>query len=340
MRRVVSAPCVVAGCVVGLMAFTAGPGRIAERAPGAAAPDQRPAVTLRIERTAERLARGRYLVEGVVHCFACHSQVDWKRTGLPRRGTEGGGGHMPDDLIPFKVYAPNISPDGETGAGTWSDEQFVRALRQGIGHDGRALSTVMPYLAFRSMSDEDLAAVIAYVRSIRPVHNKVPQTVWPEDWKQHYKPLPPAGPVPPPEMSNPVKRGEYLVTIANCAGCHTPVDERLQPLPGMDFAGGGLPFHGPWGKVSSQNLTPDPSGIPHYDEAMFIKTIRAGRVGGVRPLNHEMPWEYFRKMTDDDLKAIFAYLRTLKPVQHRVDNTEPPTPCRRCGFAHGFGDRN
>src|SRR5262245_7593259 len=201
MRGVVSGLCVVAGCVAGLLAFAAAPGRIAERAPGAAAGDQRPGVSLRMERTAERLARGRYLVEGVVHCFACHSQVDSKRTALARRGTEGGGGCLPDDLIPFKVYAPNISPDRETGAGTWTDEQFVRALRQGIGHDGRALSTVMPYLSFRSMSDEDLAAVIAYVRSIRPVHNKVPQTVWPEEWKQNYNPLPPAGPVPPPEIS-------------------------------------------------------------------------------------------------------------------------------------------
>ena len=300
---------------------------------------QRPTGSGPFEPTRARLARGRYLVEGVVHCFACHADVDWAGTGLPRPGTKGGGSQIPDEMIPFKVFAPNISPDPETGAGTWTDEQFVRALRQGIGHDGRTLFPLMPYLSFRSLSDQDLAAVIAYVRSIPAVRHTVPRTEWPNELKQIFKPLPPTGPVAPPNMSDPVKRGAYLVAIANCAGCHTPIDEKLQPLPGMDFAGG-QPLNGPWGRVASQNLTPDPSGIPHYDEAMFIKTIRTGRVGGVRQLNHIMLWKYFRNMTNDDLKAIFAYLRTLKPVKHRVDNAEPPTPCRLCGGVHGYGDRN
>jgi len=291
------------------------------------------------EPTKARLERGRYLVEGVVHCFSCHSQTDWAKTGLPRPGTIGGGGQVPDDLIPFKIFAPNISPDPETGAGTWKDEDFVRALRQGIGHDGRTLFPFMPYFFFRNMSDEDLASVITYVRSIPPVRHKVPKIEWPDEMKQLFKPLPPSGPVPPPGRSDPVKRGAYLVTIANCAGCHTPVDEKLQPIPGLDFAGGQL-LKGPWGSVSSQNLTPHPSGISIYDEAMFIKTIRTGKVGGVRQLKHIMLWKYFRNMTDEDLKSIFAYLRTLKPVQHRVDNTEPAKPCKLCRGVHGFGERN
>jgi mono/diheme cytochrome c family protein len=246
---------------------------------------------------------------------------------------------VPDDLLPFKVFAPNISPDPETGAGTWRDEDFVRALRQGIGHDGRTLFPFMPYFFFRNMSDEDLASVITYVRSIPPVRHKVPKIMLPEEIKQSLKPLPPPGPVPPPEMSDPVKRGAYLVTLGNCAGCHTPSDENFQPLPGLDFAGGVL-LKGPWGSVSSQNLTPHPSGISIYDEAMFIKTIRTGKVGGVRQLNHIMLWKYFRNMTDEDLKSIFVYLRTLKPVQHRVDNTETSKPCKLCRGVHGFGERN
>jgi mono/diheme cytochrome c family protein len=304
------------------------------------APEAHPLTDRRFEATPERLERGRYLVENVAHCFSCHSQGDWEKTGLPRPGTEGGGGLIPDDIIPFKVYASNISPDPETGAGTWSDDAFVRALRQGIGHDGRTLFPFMPYFFFRSLSDEDLASIIVYVRSIPPVRNKVPVVQWPETLKKLYPPLPPLGaPTPPPDASDPVKRGEYLATIGNCAGCHTPVDENLAFLSGLDFAGG-APLHGPWGKVASSNITPDASGIAYSDEDIFLTTIRTGKVNGVRPLNHIMPWQRFRDMTDSDLKDIFAYLRTLKPVKHRVDNTEPVAFCRLCNQTHGFGDRN
>lgn len=302
----------------------------------------KPAVArkFKFERTKARLERGRYLVEHVSHCFLCHSDVDWKGTGRARPGTQGGGGRIPDDALPFPVYAPNISPDPETGAGNWADEQFERALRQGIGDDGRLLFPFMPYYYFRGLSDEDLASIIVYVRSIPPVRHKVPRTQWPKELLELFKPLPPlSGPVPPADPHNRVQRGQYLVSIAACDGCHTPVDEKFQPLPGLTF-GGGAALWGTWGRVSSPNLTPDPSGIPHYDEAMFLKTIRAGAVNGVRPLNHIMPWKYFRGMADGDLKAIFAYLRTLKPVMHRVDNTEPATFCRLCRGTHGFGNRN
>lgn len=304
------------------------------------APAEQPEMERPYEPTPARLERGRYLVENVADCFGCHSDVDWKNTGLPRPGTEGGGGLVPDEQIPFKVYAPNISPDPDTGAGTWTDEQFERALRQGIGRDDRPLFPFMPYFFFRNLSNEDLASIIVYIRSIPAVRNKVPRTEWPEDLKQIYEPLPPlTTPMPQPDFSNLVKRGEYLVTIAGCAGCHTPVDEKLMPLPGMEFAGG-APLHGPWGRVASANITPDPSGISYYDEVFFLKTIRSGRVGGVRELNHIMPWKHFRHMTDEDLKAIFAYLRTLKPVKHRVDNTERVAYCKVCGGTHGYGDRN
>lgn len=303
-------------------------------------PERPVAPPMKFERTPQRLERGRYLVENVADCFGCHSQVDWEKTRMPRAGTEGGGGVVPDDTLPFKVYAPNISPDPETGAGLWRDEDFERALRQGIGHDGRTLLPFMPYDFFRNLSDEDLVSIIAYVRSVPAVHHAVPRNEWPEELKKLVKPYPPlTGSVPPPNPADPVKRGAYLVSVAYCAGCHTPIDENFQPLPGLDLAGG-QPLYGPWGKVASANLTPDPSGIGHYDEAMFLKTIRTGRANGVRPLNHIMPWEHLRHMTDDDLKAIFAYLRTLKPVKHRVDNTEPPTYCRLCRGTHGLGDNN
>lgn len=287
-----------------------------------------------------RLERGRYLAESVLVCEGCHSEVDWQGTGLPRPGVKFAGGRVPEDAVPIQIYAPNLTPDKETGSGNWTDEQWERALRQGIGNDGRALFPFMPYVFFREMSAEDLASIVVYFRSLPPVKHAMPKLEWPEELKKLYPGLPPrAAPPAQPDMNNPVSRGKYLVTIAPCGVCHTPVDQQLHPLMNLSF-GGGQPLHGPWGKVNSANVTPDPSGIPHYDEAMFIKTIRTGKVNGVRDLNHIMPWKVFRNMTDRDLKDIFAYLKTLPPVQHRVDNTEPPTPCKLCNYSHGYGNRN
>src|SRR5262245_33610423 len=154
--------------------------------------------------------------------------------------------------------------------------------------------------------------------------------------------LPPVEPitvsVPATDMSNPEGRGKYLATLANCAFCHTPMNQQGQPIAQLAF-GGGVFFNGPWGEVTSANITQDASGISYYDEALFIKTLRTGHVGA-RKLNSIMPWSYFRNMNDDDLKAIFAYLRTVRPVQHRVDNTEAPTMCPLCGGRHGLGEQN
>jgi mono/diheme cytochrome c family protein len=287
----------------------------------------------KFEPTAVRLERGRYIVEGVAHCFECHSDVDWETPGgQPREGRKGSGTEFAKYGFPWLV-APNITPDSETGAGTWTDDQFARAIREGLGHDGRRLFPVMPYKYFRQMSDEDLASVIVYVRSIEPVRNALPKTNIPEPMKAS---LPALQPIDEP-VPDPVARGEYLITLASCSSCHTPW-KNGGPITQMAFAGG-TTFKGPWGEVNSANITPDASGIGYYDEALFIKTLRTGHVGA-RQLSSIMPWGYFRNMTDDDLKAIFFYLRTLPPVQHRVDNTETPTDCSLCGKRHGHGDMN
>jgi len=237
------------------------------------------------------------------------------------------------------LVAPNITPDVETGAGSWTDAQLAQAIREGIGHDGRRLFPMMPYMNFRNMADEDLASVIVYLRSIEPVRNLVPKTVLPDPVKAGLPPHQPiTASVAGPDMSDPVARGKYLVTLGNCMSCHTPMNKQGQPLMQLAFAGG-LRFKGPWGEVSSANITPDASGISYYDEALFVKTLRTGQVGA-RKLNSIMPWGYFRNMTDEDLKSIYAYLRTLTPVQHRIDNGEEPTVCDVCGGRHGYGDRN
>jgi mono/diheme cytochrome c family protein len=136
-----------------------------------------------------------------------------------------------------------------------------------------------------------------------------------------------------------VKRGEWMVRIANCSGCHTPIDKDFNDLPGMYLAGGGQ-LKGRWGEVYSANLTPDPSSSFYTASAeQFIQIIRTGRVTA-RVLNSIMPWGHYRGMTDEDLRAIYAYLRTVKPVKHRVDNTEPPSYCKLCGQKHGLGNMN
>ncbi|HVG18420.1 MAG TPA: c-type cytochrome [Blastocatellia bacterium] len=333
----------VAGVVIAMVSLINGCGR--SNHPGTGTQSlitggaAQPLTAINFEPTPERVERGKYLVEGVAHCFQCHSDVDWNTPGAqPRAGRKGVGHNFADADVPFAV-APNITPDKETGAGTWDDETLARAIREGIGHDGRRLFPLMPYMNFRHMSDEDLASVISYIRTIAPVRNELPKTAIPEEMKNSLPPHEPiTQPVPGPDMSDPIKRGAYLVTLGNCAFCHTPMDQQGRLLAGLEFAGGGR-LQGPWGDVHSANLTPDPSGIPYYDEALFIQTMRTGQVKA-RKLNSIMPWGYFGKMTDDDLKAIFAYLRTLKPVKHVVDNTEPPTDCKVCGGRHGFGDRN
>lgn len=303
-----------------------------------------------IPRTPERLARGKYLVEGLVQCPLCHSENDFtERPSHPVEGKKGGGQVFPNAEVelpqPNRVVAPNISSDPEYGAGKWKDADFVRALRQGIGHDGRTLFPMMPYAYFRRLSDEDLASIVVYERSLAPVHIERPKTELTDDIKKTFQTLPPLQHVPEPDKSDHLAYGRYLVTVGHCDLCHTPADEQGNPIPGMEFAGGS-PLTGAWGPdpnkiitVASLNLTPDPSGISYFDEKMFINVIRTGSVQA-RPLSNIMPWAYFRNLTDEDLTAIFAYLRTLKPVQHRVDNTEPPKFCKQCKGRHGFGERN
>ena len=241
--------------------------------------------------------------------------------------------------LPGQVVAPNLTPDPETGSGTWSDDALARAIREGIGHDGRTLFPMMPYQGYRHMPDEDLASVIVFLRSLPPVRNPLPKTeiIFPVKYLIRSAPEPVTDPVATPDISDPVKRGKFLVTIARCEDCHSPVN-RGEPIPGLDMSGGQV-FEGPWGRVASANLTPDPSGIPYYDEVLFLQAMRTGYVKA-RAINQIMPWPHYGGMTDDDLKAIFAYLKTLKPIHHVVDNAEPPTMCVVCGSMHGGGDKN
>jgi mono/diheme cytochrome c family protein len=296
-------------------------------------PRIRPLTDIVFERTEVRRERGKYLTEGLLQCFICHTDRDWKAPGAPPVEGRKGSGHVWSDDGEYRLVAPNITPDKETGAGTWTDDMFARAIREGVSHEGRVLHPQMWYGSFRSLSDEDLASIIVYLRSIPPVRNSLPQTKLKRERQLTNEPL--TEPVPQPDLSDAVKRGNYLVRVADCVGCHTAFEAPLNP----GFFGGGNLVEIEKEKAFSANLTPDPSGISYYDDAFFAQVMRTGHVKA-RKLSSIMPWTVFRNLNDEDLKAIFAYLRARRPVHHSVDNTEAPTVCAMCGQKHGFGDRN
>jgi mono/diheme cytochrome c family protein len=305
-------------------------------------PRTRPLTNRKFERNPVRLERGEYLVNSVLVCFRCHSDRDWNLLGAPALAGKSGAGHeyLNDGTNSPGVVAPNITPDSETGAGQWTDDMLARAIREGIGHDGRALFPAMLYASFRSLSDEDLASVIVYLRSLPAVHNPLPKTHLSlvNRMAAAYSPEPLTSPVPSPDFQSPVKRGEYLARIADCVGCHTDWYHPGSAVDQKHFAGGNsLPS--PRGRVYSANITPDASGIGYYNAELFIKTIRTGNVGA-RELNPVMPWYWYRNMSEGDLRAVFDWLRVQPPVKHLVDNTESPTYCRLCRQYHGGGDRN
>jgi mono/diheme cytochrome c family protein len=303
-------------------------------------PEVRPLTDRTFERTPARLERGRYLATAVNGCVVCHSELDWSAPGFPvKAGTEGGGRSWAEEGLPW-VTAPNITPDPETGVGEWTDDMLARAIREGISRDGRALFPLMPYHQYRYMSDEDLASVIVYIRSLPPLRRSLPPTDVPFPVNRFINavPEPVTGPVPAPDRGNQAAYGDYLVRVGACRDCHTPMDDRGQAIPGMEFAGGFV-LTGPYGQVASTNITQAPSGIPYYTEELFLEAMRTGMVRS-RALHDAMPWNAYGRQTDEDLRAMFAYLRTLDAVPHRVDNSLPPTDCPRCGTRHGAGDQN
>jgi len=265
-------------------------------------------------------------------CVTCHSPKDWTQHGAPTQpGMDLAGQSLPIPDFPGSIVAPNLTPDPETGSAGWSDDQIARAIREGVKHDDTILFPIMPYANYKDLSDEDLASVVVYIRSLTPVRNPLPPSKinFPVNYLVRGAAEPVVGTVQGPNPSDLLARGKYMVRLG--CGCHTVAD-------GMNFAGGEH-LAGPWGDVVSANITPDASGISYYDETTFITAMRTGYVGA-RKLNSIMPFGEFKNMSDDDLKAIFVYLKTVPAVKHRVDNSLPATYCKQCKQKHGGGDQN
>jgi mono/diheme cytochrome c family protein len=299
-------------------------------------PKQRPASTETVERTPARVERGKYLVEAVLGCMDCHATHDMTRFGFPPTGAPGAGGQCfgKDQGMPGQICTSNITPDPETGLGAWSDGEILRAIREGVSRDGRALFPLMPYVAYRSLSEEDGRAVVAYLRALPPARNVVARSEidFPVSFFIKMAPRPLDGPVPEPNRQLRAAHGKYLAAVSGCHFCHTPVDDKHVSIPGQDFSGG-QEFKGPWGTVRSANLTPDATGLGERDEAAFVGLFKAFAVpeGDIPqvPLaqNTIMPWLTRARMTEEDLGAIYTYLRTVPPIERTVEKRPlPPMP--------------
>jgi mono/diheme cytochrome c family protein len=255
-----------------------------------------------------QMVRGKYLAEGVVACANCHIARGDKGQPLFDKGMSGG---MLFEDAAFKAYAPNITPDPETGIGKWTDAQLAKAIREGIRPDGRLIGPPMPISFYRHMSDSDLAAIIAYVKAQPPVKHVVPKSSYNIPLPPNYGP--PLAHVSSPAKSDTLKYGEYLANIGHCMECHTPRDSKGMLVTSRLGAGGQV-FPGPDGsKTLSANLTPDESGLKNWTDAQIIQTIRTGIDKDGRHLKPIMAFGWYKNIDDSDMKALVAYLRSLKP---------------------------
>ena len=221
------------------------------------------------------------------------------------------------------LYAKNITP---AALGEWTDGEIIRALRDGVSRDGTALFPLMPYFNFRRLSEFDIHAIVAYTRTLAPRDSEVPprDLAFPMNLIVRLMPGP-AGLYPStPDASNTVAYGEYLVTAASCGDCHSPMDDRGRPLPGRELSGGN-PFPTGDGWVAhTANITPDSeTGIGTWTRERFVSNVRQRAAAAGSPLSEiarltPMPWIAFAGMTDEDLGAVYDYLRTVPPVRNEV----------------------
>lgn len=253
------------------------------------------------------LERGAYLVNTIGTCGNCHTA-----RGGPMKGKAfAGGNSFGGPKAPFTAYASNLTPDKETGIGRWTDAQIITAIREGVRPDGSIIGPPMAIELYRNISDNDVKAMVAYLRTVKPVKNKVKKSTY----RMPLHKGKPAGRVADVSKSDPVKYGAYLSgPLGHCIECHTPqirgrFDYKKQ------LGRGGRVFHGPWGRSVSRNMT------PHREDGLgkwSAKQIKRAITEGVRPdgtkLKPPMSYGLYKKVSASDMDAIVAYLKSLKPL--------------------------
>lgn len=296
-----------------------------------ALPDVGDAPDMKIEATPERIARGEYLANHVTLCIDCHSTRDWSRfSGPPLEGTFGKGGETFDQKFGFPgaYYSANITPEGIRN---YTDGELFRLITTGVKKDGSAIFPVMPYPYYGRMDSEDIKSIIAYIRTLKPIINEVPKSESDFPMNIIINTIPSkAQPVSLPPKSDVINYGKYMVNAAACMECHTKVDKGTL-IAGMEFAGG-REFQFPDGTIlRSSNITPDnETGIGQWTEQSFMDIFHSRSDSStlntkVKPgeFNSIMPWTMYGRMNDEDLKAIFAYLKSQKPISNKVEIYTP-----------------
>jgi mono/diheme cytochrome c family protein len=264
------------------------------------------------------LKRGEYLINGPVACGNCHNTRAEDMSFVP--GMEFAGGfHIVDKGI--DAYAANITPDRDTGIGTWTDEQIITAIRQGKTPDGEIIFPPMPVPTYNNMSDDDVKAIVAYLRTVKPVNNQVQES----KFEIPQQAMPPAKGAPAPSPDDQLAYGGYIVNaLAHCFECHTTPDANGVP----DFknslgAGGFIIQLAPGMTVATANITSDPeTGLGKWSDDDIKKAMTQGidREGG--HLSPPMPFTFFANMTPQDLDAVVAYVRTIPPIVNKVQRTD------------------
>lgn len=251
--------------------------------------------------------RGRYLVETIMGCGNCHSPITPQGAPVPGMNLAG---RLVEENPVVTAWAPNLTPAARIAG--WSDAALARAIREGIRPDGSVIGPFMPIWLYRGLADSDLAAVVAYLRTLPPVPNEVPQSVWRIPLPESYGP--PVLSVPDVPRDDVVAHGAYLAgPVAHCMECHTP--QRPEGGPDMArFGAGGFEFHGPWGISVSGNLTPHADGIARWTDDELFRMITTGTRPDGTPMLPPMGYAYYAAAKPEDIRAIIAYLRTLPPL--------------------------
>lgn len=284
---------------------------------------------LKVDITPDRVARGKYIANSVAVCIDCHSTRDWTQYSGPMvSGTEGKGGErFPREFgFPGTFYARNITP---YKLKDWTDGEVFRAITSGVSRDGSALFPLMPYNHYGKLDKEDVYSIIAYLRSLPEQKNDVERSKadFPVSILMNLSPSKPAF-VTKPAESDSVKYGEYLVNMASCVECHAKVDKG-NIIPGTEF-GGGREFEMPAGTVRSLNITLHKTGIGYMSREQFIQRFKNytdpsyhSPKLGPKDFNTVMPWTMYSTMKTSDLAAIYAYLKTVKPLDNKVEKFTP-----------------
>lgn len=291
-----------------------------------ALPDVGAAPDLTVGKDSSAIARGKYLATHVSVCMDCHSRRDWSLfSGPVLVGSEGSGGELfgREAGFPGAIYSTNLTP---YELNSWTDGEMYRAITSGVGKDGRALFPVMGYHRFGKMDKEDIYNIIAYLRTLKPVKNEVPspELDFPVSLLNKLSPAK-AAHQPRPPATDRVGYGAYLVNAAGCVDCHSRQDKG-KIIPGTEF-GGGMEFHQPAGIIRAPNITMHrETGIGAWTEDIFVNKFKAYSDSSYQPqllakkeLNSPMPWTMYAGMSREDLQAIYAYLKTIKPKVSPVE---------------------